>query len=228
MISTDPVAGTFELLAAAAAAPFPAIPAFPVNLVVSSGLPPGTPPPPVAIATPAAGANLTGTVNVTATVTSPMAGVQFLVDGAPIGAEDTTAPFSVSWNTATVANGQHALSALARDASGATFVSFDSSVNVTNDQTPPTVSITSPANGGVVTGSKVTVTATATDNVGVVGVQFLLNGTPIGAEATTAPYTVRWNTNQRGGITGTQVLSARARDAAGNVATSANVTVTVQ
>jgi len=90
------------------------------------------------------------------------------------------------------------------------------------------VSITSPGNGGIVTGSKVTVSATAADNVGVVGVQFLLNGTPIGAEATTAPYTVRWNTNQRGGITGSQALSARARDAAGNVTTSAVVNVVVQ
>ena len=96
------------------------------------------------------------------------------------------------------------------------------------DTTPPTVSITSPGNGGIVTGSKVTVSATAADNVGVVGVQFLLNGTPIGAEATTAPYTVRWNTNQRGGITGSQALSARARDAAGNVTTSAVVNVVVQ
>jgi hypothetical protein len=216
VISTDPAAGTFELFG------------FVVNLVVSSGLPPGAPPPAVSITAPAVGANVTRTVTVSASVASPMAGVQFLVDGNPIGAEDTTAPYSVSWNTATVPNGQHVLSAQARNAAGATFISFDVPVNVTNDRTPPTVSITSPGNGAVVTGSKVTVTATAADNVGVVGVQFLLNGTEIGAEATTPPYTVRWNTNQRGGITGSQALSARARDAAGNVATSAVVTVTVQ
>ena len=216
VISTDPVVGTFEFFQ------------FAVNLVVSSGLPPGTPPPSVSIASPAVGANLTGTVNVTASVASPMAGVQFFVDGNSLGAEDTTAPFSVSWNTTTVENGLHILSAQARNAAGATFVSFDTPVNVTNDRTPPTVSITSPGNGGIVTGSKVTVSATAADNVGVVGVQFLLNGTPIGAEATTAPYTVRWNTNQRGGITGSQALSARARDAAGNVTTSAVVNVVVQ
>jgi len=216
VISTDPVAGTFEFFQ------------FPVNLVVSSGPTPGAPPPSVSIASPAAGANLTGTVNVTASVASPMAGVQFLLDGSPLGAEDTIAPFSVQFDTTTTVNGLHVLSAQARNAAGTTFTSPDVPVNVTNDRTPPTVSITSPASGTIVTGSKVTVTATAADNVGVVGVQFLLNGTAIGAEATTVPYTVRWNTNQRGGITGSQTLSARARDAAGNVTTSAAVTVTVQ
>ena len=37
-------------------------------------------------------------------------------------------------------------------------------------------------------------TANATDNVGVAGVQFLLDGTPLGAEDTTAPYAVTWDT----------------------------------
>ena len=157
-----------------------------------------------------------------------MAGVQYYLDNVPLGTEQTSTPYSLSWNTTTVENGLHILSAHARNAAGSTFVSFDTPVNVTNDRTPPTVTITSPGNGGMVTGSKVTVSATAADNVGVVGVQFLLNGTPIGAEATTAPYTVRWNTNQRGGITGSQALSARARDEAGNVTTSAVVNVVVQ
>ena len=36
----------------------------------------------------------------------------------------------------------------------------------------------------------VTVTATASDNVGVVGVQFRLDGADLGAEDTAAPYSV--------------------------------------
>ena len=35
-----------------------------------------------------------------------------------------------------------------------------------------------------------TLSATATDNVGVVGVQFLVDGNPVGAEDTTAPYSI--------------------------------------
>ena len=60
------------------------------------------------------------------------------------------------------------------------------------DTTPPTVSIITPAAGSTVTGT-VTVTANAADNVGVMGVQFLLDGANLGAEDTTAPYSVSWN-----------------------------------
>ena len=55
------------------------------------------------------------------------------------------------------------------------------------DTRPPTVAITSPAAGSTVSGT-VTVGATATDDVEVASVQFLLNGTNYGAPVTTAPY----------------------------------------
>jgi hypothetical protein len=71
----------------------------------------------------------------------------------------------------------------------------------------------------------VAVTATATDNVGVVGVQFLLDGVALGSEDTTSPYSVTWSTTTA--ANGTHQLSARARDAAGNQATATVVTVTV-
>ena len=46
-----------------------------------------------------------------------------------LGAEDTSsAPYGVSWNTTTVANGTHTLTAVARDAAGNTTTS---TVNVT-------------------------------------------------------------------------------------------------
>lgn len=92
------------------------------------------------------------------------------------------------------------------------------------DTTPPTVSITAPAAGATVSGN-VTVTASASDNVGVAGVQFLLDGASLGAEVTTPPYQVAWSTTTASN--GAHTLSARARDAAGNTATAANVSVTV-
>src|SRR5207245_4668320 len=61
------------------------------------------------------------------------------------------------------------------------------------DVTPPTVSMTVPAAGVTVAGT-VTVSANASDNVGVAGVQFKLDGANLGAEVTTAPYTLSWNT----------------------------------
>ena len=94
-----------------------------------------------------------------------------------------------------------------------------------SDTTPPTVAVTAPATGATVA-STTSVAANATDNVGVVGVQFRLDGANLGTEDTTAPYSVSWNTTQA--IEGTHTLTAVARDAAGNTSTSPAVTVTVQ
>ena len=71
----------------------------------------------------------------------------------------------------------------------------------------------------------VTVTATADDDQGLVGVQFKLNGENLGAEDRTTPYSVPWDT--RGEANGTHVLSAVARDGAGNTTTSAPAPVDV-
>jgi hypothetical protein len=92
------------------------------------------------------------------------------------------------------------------------------------DTTPPTVSITAPANGATVS-STISVSGTASDNVGVVGVQFKLDGQNLGAEDTSAPYSISWNTSLVSN--GAHTLTATARDAAGNTATSASISVTV-
>jgi Concanavalin A-like lectin/glucanases superfamily/Domain of unknown function (DUF1929)/Bacterial Ig domain/Galactose oxidase, central domain len=92
------------------------------------------------------------------------------------------------------------------------------------DATPPTVAITSPGAGATVSGT-VTVTATASDNVGVAGVRFMVDGTNIGEEDTTEPYAISWNTTST--PNGSRVLRAIARDAGGNQAPSDPVTVTV-
>jgi Big-like domain-containing protein len=97
-------------------------------------------PPAVAIAAPAAGATVTGTVSVTANASDNVgvAGVQFKIDGANLGSEDTTAPYTVSWNTTAVANGSHTLTAVARDAAGNRTTSAPISVTVGNASPPPT------------------------------------------------------------------------------------------
>lgn len=85
------------------------------------------------------------------------------------------------------------------------------------DTAPPSVSVTAPSNGATVSG-QLTVAATASDNVAVLGVQFQLNGSNLGAEITTAPYSVTWDS--RAVANGQHNLQAKARDAAGNTATS--------
>ena len=183
-------------------------------------------PPTVTITSPASGATVTGTIEVTADATDNVGvvGVQFKLDGSNLGAEDTTAPYSVPWNTATAALGSHSLTAVAHDATGNTTTS--SAVNVTvPDTTPPTVTITAPSSGATVTGT-VIVSANASDNVGVVGVQFKLDGANLGTEGTAAPYAVNWDTATASA--GTHNLTAVARDAAGNGTTSSAVSVTVR
>ena len=92
------------------------------------------------------------------------------------------------------------------------------------DTTAPSVAITTPTSAATVSGT-VSVAANASDDVGVVGVQFLLDGNPLGAEDTTSPYNVFWDTTTA--TNGSHALTARARDAAGNATTSAEITVTV-
>ena len=92
------------------------------------------------------------------------------------------------------------------------------------DLHPPQVAITSPSDGFIVT-SPITVGVTATDNIGVTGVQLHVDGAPAGPELTGPPYDFSFDPAAGGG--GTHTLTAVARDAAGNVATSAPVTVTV-
>jgi hypothetical protein len=92
------------------------------------------------------------------------------------------------------------------------------------DTTPPTVSITSPLAGATFIGTN-PLTASASDNVGVVGLQFLIDGANFSAEITAPPYTTIWNSTTV--ADGAHTVSAKARDAAGNSTTSTAVSVKV-
>ncbi len=282
--------------------------------------PPDTTPPTVSLTAPLDGTTVSGSISVSATASDNVGvvGVQFKLDGANLSTEDITSPYSITWNTTAVTNGSHVLTAVARDAAGNTAITSDVSVMVNNppiisginvasitynsaviswntnvladsqimygttinydlsttldttlitshsqtlsglvsstlyhyeilskdgsgvlavssdgtfttaappDTTPPTVSLTAPLDGSTVSGSAVTVSASASDNVGVVGVQFKLDGASLGVEDTTSPYSISWDTTTTSN--GSHVLTAVARDAAGNTATAANVNVTV-
>jgi subtilisin family serine protease len=92
------------------------------------------------------------------------------------------------------------------------------------DTEAPTVGITSPTGGNV--SGDVVITADAADNVGVTRVDFYLDsgGTPIGS-ATSVPYTMTWDSTTT--TTGSHLLIATARDAAGNIGSSDPVSVMV-
>src|SRR5262249_59631256 len=85
------------------------------------------------------------------------------------------------------------------------------------DVTPPTVSMTAPANGATVSGSSVTVSATASDNVSVASVQFQLDGANLGAADPRSPYSVTWNSTTA--ADGTHTLTPIPSHGDGNTAT---------
>ena len=128
-----------------------------------------------------------------------------------VGAGDGTATVALSIGTDAAGN-----VVTSAPTSGATF---------TVDNTAPAVSITAPADLATVSGSTVSVTADATDAVGVVGVQFKLDGTNLEAEDTTSTYEVTWDSTSAS--EGSHTITAVARDAAGNSTTSGTITVTV-
>jgi hypothetical protein len=187
-----------------------------------------TTPPTVSMTAPASGATVSGTVAVTATASDSVgvARVQFQLDSTNVGAAVTTAPYSYSWNSTTSTNGTHTLRAIATDTlnNSATSTSVTVTVSNSKDTTPPTVSITSPASGSTVSGT-ISVTATASDNVGVAGVQFQVDGGNTGAQITSSPYTYALNTQSY--ANGSHTLTAVATDTSNNKATSAVVSITV-
>jgi thermitase len=92
----------------------------------------------------------------------------------------------------------------------------------TVDSTPPSISISSPSGGAIVSGG-ITVSVSATDNVGVASVSLTIDGVARGTDSS-SPYAFQWDTTTT--TNGLHVLTATASDAAGN-ATSYSATVTV-
>ena len=137
-----------------------------------------------------------------------------------IGQSTTT-----SYTDEGLAAGDYFYVVTAQDAAGnVSAASNEAPAVVTADTQPPTVTITSPTTGATVSGT-ISLTASATDDVGVAGVQFQVDGADLGPELTAAPYTYSWDTTATS--SGPHVLVAIARDAAGNTISSAAVAVVV-
>ncbi len=169
------------------------------------------------------------TVPLRADVADP-AGVTYLVTG---GGGAPLYPSATSSFTAASASRFHYLRGVVSDctlqvsAVGTAGTVFDS-VSIARctpppDTTPPTVAITAPASAATVR-ALVSVTASASDNVGVAYTELLVDGVPQGRDAT-APYAFTWDSTTV--ANGPHTLEARSADAAGNLGTSAPVSVTV-
>ncbi|MEQ9497781.1 MAG: PHB depolymerase family esterase [Deltaproteobacteria bacterium] len=180
--------------------------------------------PTITLLTPANNAEVSGMVSLTANATDDfgVARVDYEVDGAPAGTA-MTAPYEVQWNAGSVAEGAHTILARATDAAGNT---GESSVTVTvvagstGDTTPPTVSITDPADGATI-GGVYTIVANATDDVAMNSVLLFLDDDLVATDYN-APYEFLVDLNTY--AEGPHMMTARAFDAAGNLG---NVTIGV-
>lgn len=90
--------------------------------------------PTAAITSPTANDTVSGTVNIVASATDNkgIASVQIKVDGSNVGSAKTSAPYSASWDSASVSNGAHIITAVAVDTDGNTMSSAGVSVTVSN------------------------------------------------------------------------------------------------
>ncbi len=197
-----------------------------VQLAGGSGPPADTTPPTVSIASPTGG-TVSGIVSITVNATDDVgvARVDLRINGTVV-ASDASPPYQFAWDSRSVPDGAVSITAVAYDAANNSAVSSPVLLNVSNTPppatTPPTVAIVSPT-GGTVSGT-VTVSANASDNVGVTRVDFRVNGVTQ-ATTNTAPYQFAWASTSA--PNGAATLTAVAFDAAGNSATSAPVIVNV-
>lgn len=187
--------------------------------------------PTVSITSPSGGASVSGTVTIQASASDNVGvtRVEFLVDGRLIET-DTSSPYQAQWSTGSEANGGHTLHARAFDTAGNNATSNPVSVTVTggvSDTTPPTANLTFPANGATVSGT-ITLSATASDDFGVARVEFFVDGISVGTgtpSGEAGPWTAMWDTTTV--ANGPHALKVEARDAAGNVGTDDDTSVTV-
>ena len=190
--------------------------------------PPDTTPPSVSLTAPADAATVNGSVTISADASDNVAvtQVEFLVNGNVVGS-DTSNPYSISWDSTSLANGPATITARASDGSNTTTssahnVTIDNNGSPPPDTTPPSVSLTAPADAATVNGS-VTISADASDNVAVTQVEFLVNGNVVGSD-TSNPYSISWDSTSL--ANGPATITARASDGSNTTTSSAhNVTI---
>ncbi len=179
---------------------------------------------------PTATASVTGTsgmitLSATASDDVGVTDVEFLVDGVLQGS-DSSNPYSLTLDSTKLSNGTHSLVALAFDAAGNGGNSAPVSFSVNNTSTTPPTDTIAPTVAASVSGSSgmITLSATASDNVGVARVDFMIDGVLAGSDSS-SPYSVTVDSTKLSN--GTRYLMAFAYDAAGNSANSTAVSFTV-
>jgi subtilisin family serine protease len=184
--------------------------------------------PTVAIDSPTGG-TVSGLVpiDVTAEDNVVVARVDLFANGSLV-ANDTIAPYAFTLDSTKYSDGNVNLQARAYDGAGNSASSSTVAVTISNtakDTSPPTVSISNPANGSTVSGT-VSVNVSAGDNQKVAKITLTIDGKQV-AVSNGPSLAYNWTVPKAKGKNKNSTISARAEDATGNVAT-ASVSVTRQ
>ena len=188
-----------------------------------------TQPPSVTLTQPAPNTILSGTVAMAANASSPsgISVVQFYVDSTQMLGQGSTPPYAANFDTTTVGNGTHALTAIATDSTGLKTTSAPVSISVQNIvQSPPTVTLTQPAPNTVLSGIVAVAAYASSATASISVVQFSLDNAQSFGQAGAAPYTVNLDTTTASN--GTHSLTATAVDSNGMKTTSAPVSISIQ
>lgn len=175
--------------------------------------------PVVSIGSPGNNSTVSGWVSVDASASDNVGvtHVDLLVNG-NLAASDSATPFLFSWDSTKTPDGVAQLVAYAYDAAGNYSASSAVALNVKNavDTTPPTVTISNPVNGGKIR-RQVTISASATDNVGVANTSLYIDGS-LRSTVNGGSLSFGWNASQ---VTpGTHTISVKAVDTSGNATTN--------
>jgi gliding motility-associated-like protein len=188
--------------------------------------PPANALPTVAVTAPANNANFTAgaTVTLTANATDSdgaISKVEFFNGSTKLG-EDLTSPYNFAWTN--IPAGSYTISAKATDNQTGVATSTPLNITVSNPNTPPVITLTGPNNNAVFpVGSVVNITASASDTNGAVSKVEFYSGTTKLGEDLASPYNFAWNNVPAGA----HVITAKATDNQGIIATSSAMNITV-
>ncbi|MEJ8820092.1 Ig-like domain-containing protein [Lacibacter sp. H407] len=185
-------------------------------------------PPTISFVAPSNNASVSGTISVQVKATDnvKVTSVSLSIDGKVVSTS-TTLPFTNTWNSGTVTNGNHTVTVTAKDGKGnSASASIQVSVNnvTAGDITAPSVDITSPVNGTTYeANTNLNISSSASDNVGVASLSISINNVVVSTSAS-ASTSYSWNTSTA--ASGFHTITATAKDAAGNQSVR-SVTVTI-
>lgn len=170
-------------------------------------------------------AYLGASVNLTCTAADQdgtVASVEFYVNGVSIGNGTlASGTYTKSYSIPSNVNGSYSVQAKATDNLSLVGAFASATMNVVAN-TPPTCVLTNPTSSLLITAPTViNLEATASDNDGVTGVDFYVNGTLVGSDAT-SPYSYSWTSTA-----GIKTFYAKSTDTFGAFTNSSSVTLDI-